>query len=56
MPDKSPEVTLARLTAIIEHSDDAILSKTADGLILSWNPSASSAIWPPKFWASRPQF
>jgi PAS domain S-box-containing protein len=40
MPDKSPEVTLARLTTIIEHSDDAILSKTADGLILSWNPSA----------------
>jgi PAS domain S-box-containing protein len=34
------EVAQARLAALIDSSDDVIISKTLDGIITSWNPTA----------------
>ena len=33
--------TLSRLAAVVEYSDDAIITKTLDGIISTWNPGAT---------------
>jgi two-component system, cell cycle sensor histidine kinase and response regulator CckA len=37
---KEAEVDRARLAAIVECSEDAIVSKTTDGIVIDWNPGA----------------
>jgi PAS domain S-box-containing protein len=37
---KQAEELRLRLAAVVEHSDDAIITKTLDGVISTWNPGA----------------
>jgi PAS domain S-box-containing protein len=38
--DQRPLIESALSTAIVEHADDAIISKSVDGTVLTWNSGA----------------
>jgi len=38
---KVAELTLAQFKAMVESADDAVVGKTVDGIITSWNPAAT---------------
>ncbi len=38
---KLQELTLAQFKAMVESADDAVIGKTVDGIITSWNPAAT---------------
>src|SRR6478672_9526189 len=39
-PKFNPDEAIAHLAAIVESSEDAVISKTLDGIILTWNAGA----------------
>ena len=39
IPTEADELR-SRLAAVVEQSDDAIITKTLDGIITTWNPGA----------------